>query len=378
MHVVQILPELNEGGVERGTVELNRELVRRGVRSSVISSGGSLAEIVERDGGTHVECGVCSKNPLTIPLRILRLRRCLRRLSPDVLHVRSRVPAWLAAGANRTLSLPVVSTVHGFNSVNRYSAIMTRADIVICGSSAIREHVLRNYSVSESKLCVVLRGIDTEYFDPEAVEPETVDALRTAWGLRDRFVVSTIGRITPLKGHDLFLRALARAREQDGRIAGLVVGGAREDKEGHLAELKALTESLGLTEAVRFTGSRSDMREILALSDLVVSATSKKPETFGRTAAEALAMNTPVVAARHGGPLDIVREGENGFFFEPGNETECAQTILKSVAAPFTHMRPHVRQRMSLDVMTETLLDIYRQVLENRTRPPSGGYLHSR
>lgn len=368
MHVVQLLPELNEGGVERGTIELNRELVRRGVRSSVVSNGGSLAETVEREGGTHVACDVCSKNPLTVPLRVWRLRRCLRRLSPDVLHVRSRVPAWLAAFANRTLALPVISTVHGFNSVNRYSAIMTRADVVICGSSAIREHVLRNYAVPESRLRVVLRGIDVHYFDPAAVPSESVDVLREAWGLRDRFVVSSIGRITPLKGHDLFLRAVAQARERDGRIAALVVGGAREDKEGHLQELKALTESLGLTEAVRFTGSRSDMREVLALSDLVVSATSKKPETFGRTAAEALAMNTPVVAARHGGPLDIVREGVNGFFFEPGNVQECAEAILKSVAAPFATMRSDVQQRMSLDVMTETLIDIYREV----TAPGTG------
>lgn len=363
MHLVQILPELNQGGVERGTVELNRELVRRGIQSSVISRGGSLVSAVEREGGTHRGCDVCSKNPLTVPLRVQQLRRCLRELSPDIIHVRSRVPAWLAMFANRTLGLPVVSTVHGFNSVGAYSAVMTRADVVICGSSAIRDHVLRNYDVPESRLRVVFRGVDVAAFDPALVPEEDVLSRRRDWGLENRFVVGSVGRITPLKGHDLFLRALALVRRAHPEVAGLIVGGAREDKEGHLAELKRLVESLDLQDVVRFTGSRSDMREIYALTDLVVSATSVKPETFGRSAAEALAMNTPVVAARHGGPLDIVLEGRNGFFFAPGSVEDCAEAIQRAMAAnSFTYMRAHMVKNFSLDAMTEALIAIYREL----------------
>ena len=149
MKIVQLLPELNEGGVERGTVDLNREMVKRGLSSIVISAGGKLAVQIENDGGHHISLDICSKNPLTVHWRIVRLRKLLRELKPDVIHARSRVPAWLSYLANRPLKIPFVTTVHGFNSVNAYSRIMTYGDRVICVSGRIKSYIQKNDGVAD-------------------------------------------------------------------------------------------------------------------------------------------------------------------------------------------------------------------------------------
>jgi len=127
MKIIQLLPELKEGGVERGTVDLNRELVQKNIQSVVISNGGRLVEKVEEENGTHIKLNLRSKNIFTAPWRIYQLRKILKKLNPSVLHVRSRVPAWLTYFANKSLKIPIVSTVHGFNSVNAYSAVMVKA-----------------------------------------------------------------------------------------------------------------------------------------------------------------------------------------------------------------------------------------------------------
>ena len=139
MHIVQILPELNQGGVERGVVEFSRELVKRGHQSSVISAGGSLVPQIKQDGGDHITLNVCSKNPLSFPFRAHQLRNTLYALRPAILHARSRVPAWLCRFANKKLQLPFITTVHGFNSVSKYSEIMVKGERVIYGSTSIRE-----------------------------------------------------------------------------------------------------------------------------------------------------------------------------------------------------------------------------------------------
>jgi glycosyltransferase involved in cell wall biosynthesis len=362
MHVVQLLPELNQGGVERGTVELSRELISRGHQSTVISAGGKLVSQLESDGGRHVSLDVCSKNPLTVPLRVRKLSRLFFDLRPpiSVIHARSRVPAWLTWFANKQLGLPFVTTVHGFNSVSRYSEIMVRGDRVIYGSSAIRDYILQHYEVDESKLRYVPRGIDLGYFDPAKADAGFMTGFRRKHGLEGRFVITIVGRITEWKGHDCFIRALADVQREYPDVIGVIAGGVWHDKQGYLESLKKLADENGAD--VRFAGSQSKVREIYALSDLVVSAASTKPETFGRTAAEALAMNRPVIASAHGGSLDIILDGENGFFFAPGNHEALADRIVKGLQHPFTNMRPHIEAHFSLNRMTESELAVYAEL----------------
>ena len=360
--IVQIVPELNQGGVERGVVEISREFVRRGHCSIVISAGGVQADQIKKDGGEHIELDVCSKNPLTFFVRVSRLRKVLQQLEPDILHVRSRVPAWLAWFANKKLKIPFVTTVHGFNSVSKYSEIMTKGDRVIYGSSSIKEYILKNYHVEDSKLRYVPRGIDTAYFDPKKVDLDFTSTFKNKYDLEGRYIITIVGRITEWKGHDCFIRALAEVQKKDPNVIGLIAGGVWHEKEEYLEELKQLAANLEAN--IKFVGSQSQVREIYALSNLVISAASTKPETFGRTAAEALAMNIPVIASAHGGSLDILLNGVNGFFFPPKNHAELTQKIYKSLDFEFSNMREHIDENFSLHNMTEAELIIYRELTD--------------
>ena len=362
MRVVQLVPEMQEGGVERGVVEMNRELVRRGVQSTVISRGGRLVAMIESAGGRHVALDIGSKNLLTVPWRVRQLRRTLAELRPDLVHVRSRVPAWLLRMANRTLRLPVVSTVHGFNHIGFYSRIMTQADCVICVSHAVRNYVQQHYHVPDRAVRVIYRGVDAVAFDPARVDAAVVAAFRQEHGLGGKFVAASVGRITPLKDYETFIRGVALARQEAPEIVGVIVGGTHPTRQRHAARLRALVCDLGLADVIRFAGSRREVDAIYALSDVVVSCSSQ-PESFGRSLAEALAMETPVIATAHGGALEIVRPGRDGFLFPPGNAEELARCLLAARQQEFHDLRAGVLARFSLDAMADQTLAVYRDVL---------------
>ncbi|HSR73763.1 MAG TPA: glycosyltransferase family 4 protein [Sulfurovum sp.] len=361
MKIVQLLPELNEGGVERGTVELSRELVKLGHESIVISAGGKLEEQIKKEGGKHITFDVCSKNPLTAPLRIFQLRKILKELNPDVLHARSRVPAWLVYLANKKLHIPFVTTVHGFNSVSPYSAVMTKGDHVICVSGAIKAYIQEHYHTADKKITVIPRGIDLEKFNPENLDTEFMRQFTKEYLLEDKFVVTSVGRITQLKDLETFISAIAALKKDHPSVVGLIVGGVREDKEEYFRSLKALVKELDIDENIIFTGSQSKVAEIYALSDVVVSS-SKKPESFGRSVAEALALNTPVVATNHGGVLDIILEGENGFFYPVGNAIELANKINTCSSLYFDGYK-YISENFSLKKMVQSTVTVYRELV---------------
>jgi len=360
MKILQILPELEEGGVERGTVELNRELAKRGYESVVVSEGGKLARQIEADGGTHITFPAASKNPISAPSRIRALRQLLQEVSPDVVHARSRVPAWLTWFANRPLRIPFVTTVHGFNSVNAYSKVMTYGDRVICVSNAVRDYIVKHYATPSEKLVVIPRGIDTTLFDPEHIDNDFIDTFKRTHGLEGKLIISTVGRITQLKDLETFIHAIALMKKETPDIRGLIVGGVHKDKHDYFTSLKILVKKLNLEEEIVFAGSQSRVAEIYALSDVVVSS-SKKPESFGRSVAEAIAMNTPVVATRHGGVLDIVQEGVHGYFYTPGNAGELADTIKRARRLRFDGHR-YIFENFSLEKMVEDTLKVYAKV----------------
>jgi len=368
MHIVQVLPELQEGGVERGVVELNRELVRLGHQSTVVSCGGRLVKTVERDGGRHCQLDVCSKNPLTGPLRIGRLRHLLQELQPDILHARSRVPAWLCHFANRPLHLPFVTTVHGFNSVNAYSRVMTRGDRVICVSRAIRDYVQTHYAVPDEKLVVIPRGVDLEAFDPQNLDRTFMERFADEHGFAGKQVITSVGRITQLKDYETFIRAIAILAGQGADVVGLIVGGVRDDKQDYFNSLQGLVSDLGVEERIVFAGNQQKIAEIYALSDVVVSS-SKKPESFGRAAAEALAMGVPVVATGHGGVLDIVQPAETGFLFTPGDNGQLAACLSRAVDHPWEGLRDFVNFRFTLAKMVEGTLEVYRALAADSQQP---------
>lgn len=361
MTIVQILPALNEGGVERGAVDSNREYVRRGHTSIVISAGGRLAAQIEADGGCHILFDAASKNILTLPGRVIRLRALLRSLSPDVIHARSRVPAWLAWLADRTLKIPFVTTVHGFNSVNLYSRVMTFGDRVICVSGAIRDHVIRHYGIDESKTVVIPRGIDLDFFDPAATDPRFQAQFCRQFGLEGAFVVTAVGRITQLKDYETFILAIERVAATIPTVKGLIVGGVHPDREEYFDRLRALAETRGMGDRIVFAGHQSRVPDIYALSRIVVSA-SKKPESFGRSAAEALAMDRPVIATDHGGMTEIVIDAETGYRIPVGDADALAASIVRASQREWTGLRDFVAARFTLERMVDATLAVYDEV----------------
>jgi len=367
MHVVQIVPELNEGGVERGTVELSRELVRHGYSSTVISAGGRLVPQIVSDGGRHVVLDVAGKNPLTAAVRALLLRRLLRKLKPDVLHARSRVPAWLVRLAKRPLNIPWVTTVHGYNSINRYSRVMTLGDRVICVSHGVSDYVREHYGTPKNKIRVIHRGVDLSLFDPAKVDGVSVESMRMELGLQGCFVVSLVGRITSLKDHPTFIRALGLL-SRDRSVCGLIAGSAQPDKADYLQELKQLVLDLRLSDVIRFVPGTDEIAQIYAVSDVVVSS-SIKPESFGRTAVEAMAMNKPVVGTNHGGMTEIIIDGENGFLVPPGQPEMLAGKLQSVAAKPFGELRPYVERHFSLKQMVDKTIAVYQEVLADKGTP---------
>ena len=361
MRIVQLLPELNEGGVERGVVELNREYVKLKIESYVISAGGKLENQINLDGGKHIKFDVCSKNIFTVFSRVVKLKKILKEIKPDIIHVRSRVPAWLIYFANKSLKIKVVSTVHGFNSVGFYSSIMQKADAVICVSNSIKEYIQKHYKTSESKITVIPRGIDLELFNPKNIDNDFINNFKKEFNLENRFIVSSVGRVTQLKDYETFIKAISLVKKELPNIVALIVGGVRSDKEDYLNSLKNLIKELNLEDNIIFTGSQSKIEQIYALSDVIVSS-SKKPESFGRAVAEAISMDKPVIATNHGGVKDIIIENENGFFFEVGDEKELANNILKARNLEFDGYN-YISSNFSLENMVNKTIDVYKGIL---------------
>ena len=361
MRIVQVIPELNEGGVERGVVELNREFVKKGIESFVISAGGKLENQINIDGGNHIKFDVCSKNIFTSFSRVSKLKKLLIEIKPDIIHVRSRVPAWLVHFANKSLQIKVVSTVHGFNSVGFYSSIMQKADAVICVSNSIKEYIQKHYQTAENKITVVARGIDLELFNPKNIDNSFIEDFKKEFDLKDKFIISSVGRVTQLKDYETFIKAILLVKKEIPNVKALIVGGVRSDKEDYLNSLKNLIKELNLEKNIIFTGSQSKIEQIYALSDVIVSS-SKKPESFGRAVAEAICMNKPVIATNHGGVKDIIIENVNGFFFEVGDDKELAKNILKSRTLKFDGYG-YISNTFSLENMVSKTMTIYRNLM---------------
>ncbi len=367
MRILQILPSLDDGGVERGTVDSNRLYVAAGHESWVISAGGKRVAEIERDGGHHLTLDVKSKNPLTALPRAFALRKAIRQIRPDVIHFRSRVPGWLTLMANRAkdLRIPLVSTMHGLNHPCFYSSVMVRADRVICVSTAGLAFVNTHYPwVAAEKIHVIPRGVDLDTFSPDGLDHAWMDEFMREHRLQGKFIASAIGRVSALKGIDTLVRATALLKDKLPEFVAVVVGGPQKNQERVMEDLHTLAETLSVTDRVRFVGSQRKIPEIAALSQVVCSCNTKKPESFGRTVAEALAMNTPVVAAKHGGVLDIIRDGTDGFFFEPGNAEALAEALLQVKSTTFGDLRAHIADHFTAECLAKATLKLYEDVLK--------------
>ena len=323
MTVVHLVPAMEQGGVESVVCDLNRVVVEAGWRSVVVSRGGRLVERIVVDGGRHVALDLKSKNPLSYFSRAHKLRRQLSRLAAEdpkiLVCAHSRVPAWLFVWANRALGLKWITYAHGANSVSRYSAVMTLGDRVVAPSKFLADFLIANYGKGRRKseertseeplvkrLRVISPCVDLARFDPERLDTAFVDERRREWGIvPGARVVMSVGRISPVKGFDNVIRDFAASATPESQL--VIVGGADARHAGHLAELKALAALLGVEGRVVFAGAQTKIPECLSLADEVVVGNTSKPESFGLSVVEALAMRKPVRLLREfGGAAEIV------------------------------------------------------------------------
>lgn len=368
--IVQLLPALEVGGVERGAVDVAREIVRRGHRAVVVSAGGRLLGELEQAGAEHYCWPIGRKSPLSFAYWHA-LRRLLRELRADIVHARSRLPAWLGLAACRSLPAPCrphfVTTVHGPYSVNAYSAVMVKGERVIAISEYIRDYVLRNYpQVSAGALALIHRGVDPQAF-PYGYRPS--QRWLTQWHaqhpqLRGRFLLTLPARITRWKGQAEFLDVAADLLRAGLPVHALIAGGAAPRRRRFLAELHRRVRELGLGDRVSFLGDRSDLRDILAVSDLVVSL-ANVPEAFGRTTLEALSLGRPAVGFAHGGTREILSAIYPQGLCPPGDLQAVAARIAALMRAPVPVPRQHA---FTLEAMLEKTMQLYARVAGS---PPS-------
>ena len=329
MRILQITAALEQGGVERGTVEMAAFIVSQGGQSYVASQGGRLVKDLEKGGTRHFFLPLASRNPLTVLYSAWQLRKIIRREKIDLLHARSRAPAWATFFASKLTGVKMVTTFHGThriqNSVKKwYNSVMVRGVRVIAISQFMKKHILQNYTSNEGVIDVAPRGFNPAVFDPDLITAEQRQTLKQQLGLATGIaVISLPGRLTRWKGQILFLEALAQIKDLEWQA--LLIGGGGT-KMAYVKELKMTVEKLGIADRVLFVGDQEDIVPYYAISDLIVSA-STEPEAFGRVAVEAQAMAKPIIASAHGGSLETVKDGETGWLFNPGNGADLADKL---------------------------------------------------
>lgn len=359
MKVLQLLPELNQGGVERGTVDMVEGLVNQGHEAYVVSAGGILVEQIEALGGQHFKLPVHRKSLSTL-LVIPRLKQLINTLAPDIIHVRSRVPAWV----NRLASFgykekPIfISTYHGLYSVSAYSRVMTQADQIIAVSNTVKAHMIRHYGVTESKITVIPRGCDTRIFTPKEPSNAWLQDWYTQFPqTQGKKLLTMVSRLSSKKGFEYLLGLLAKL---DNDCHGLIVGSTTHCKPRYLAKLKQRINEMNLQDRVTLCGMRQDVAQIYAMSDIVFGLRTE-PESFGRTMIEAIQMQTPVIGWDIGGVGEILAE----LFPEGLVPLKDERTLLAKTKAILGDKSIQPKQNMyTKDGMIQKTLAVYEKVLK--------------
>lgn len=380
MIVLQVIPELEAGGAERTTLEVAEAVIAAGGRALIASEGGRLESELESLGGELIRLPVASKNPLTLWSNMQAMVRLIRREGVQIVHARSRAPAWSAKWACDRTAARYVTTYHGtYNAKSglkrRYNSIMARGERVIANSNFIADHVRREHAVGGDRLVVIPRGVDLTRFDPDAVSPERVEALAGQWGVAHLAGKAPLlllpGRLTGWKGQREAIRALAGLGDIGASPPHLLLAGDAQGRDAYVAELDVLAVTQGVADRVHRVGHCSDMPAALALCDLVLTP-SVEPEAFGRTAAEAGAMGRLVVAADHGGAREVVRDGETGWRVDPGNPAALATAIgaaltldRKAHDSMAADARDHVAKHFSTVSLQASTLRVYHEVLNS-------------
>ena len=358
--VLQVLPHLNSGGLVSGAVEISGALQKAGMISYVASAGGRREREITRAGAKVIILSLESKNPIIIFLNIYKLSKIIKKHKINIIHARSRAPAWSAYFAAKKMGIPFVTTFHGTYAIKnnlkkKYNSIMVSGDRIIAISKFIKNHILSNYKIGKEKIVTIHRGINLDNFDYLKVSNERLRTFSKKFNIpEDSYVVLLPGRITRWKGHTLLIEAIAKLERSD--ITCLLVGDSQGRKK-YITELENLINKVNLKNSFRIIENQTDMATIYKLADVVVSA-SLDPEAFGRVVAEAQAMGRPTVAVNHGGGPEIIIEGITGWLFKPGDSTDLARKINKALS-----LNIEDRDKMALKAIERTKLNFNNEMM---------------
>lgn len=372
--VLQVVPALVTGGAERGCIDVALALKAAGAVPLVASAGGPMAHELDRAGITHITLPLASKNPLTMWRNAGTLADIIRRHKVDIVHARSRAPAWsayLAAGRTGARYMTTFHSTYNFGSglKRRYNAVMVRGERIIAISGFIRDHILSNYGdiADPSRIRVIHRGIDTDVFAPDRVSPARLAQLATQWRVPDdRPVILLPGRLTRWKGQIVMIDALEKLGRKD--ILCLLVG-SDQGRTGYRAELESRIRRAGLEGVVHMTDHCNDMAAAYRLSTVVVSA-SREPEAFGRVIVEAQAMGRPVIVTSIGAYQETVIPGETAWVVPPDDPLSLAQALAQALEMPVEqrdaigdHARAFVAGRYTKTRMCADTLAVYDELV---------------
>lgn len=364
---------MQSGGVERGTIEITEAIKSAGMIPLVASAGGALIPHITHAGGEHITLPLDRKNPLIMRTNALRLYKLIKDHGVDLVHARSRAPAWSAYYAAKWAKIPFVTTFHGVYGSNsfmkrRYNAIMTKGDRIIAVSKFVKEHIAERYRVDITKIRLIPRGVDFTLFDEKRAIPERIVQLTKSWHLPEDEtpIIFCPGRLSRIKGQHVFIEALAKMKDQPF-IA--VIAGTDEGHEEYRASLEKQIIDSGLEGKVRISGPTNFMAEAYLLSNLVV-VPSTKPESFGRTAVEAQAMGRCVVGVDLGGLKETILPNETGYLVPPNDAETMAEAIKyalardeKTTAAMSKFAIQHALNHYSALQMKNKTIAVYKELL---------------
>jgi len=357
MRILQILPELNVGGVETGTVDFAKYLIDNNHHAVVVSNGGVLVEKLENVGAKHYFLPVHKKSLWTILKSVRALQKIIIQEKIDIVHARSRVPGWIGYFATRKTQAKFITTCHGHYSNHFFSSVMGWSKIVIVPSEVIGRHMIDNFKVPSENIRSIPRSVDLKRFNVKREESKGPSCR-----------VSIVGRITPLKGHRYFLKAMAKVVRSMPFVKIWIIGDAPAKKEGYKKELEILVRRLGLTDNVEFLGTRQDVPQLLAQSDVLVMS-SVEPESFGRVILEAQAVGVPVVATKIGGAIEIIDDEKTGLLVHPKAIDEMSYAVMrllndKKLSREFqVAARKKIEEKYTVEHMSDQTIDCYNELL---------------
>ncbi len=373
---MQVLPGLVSGGAERGAVDVAIALVKSGGKAIIVSGGGPMAHELKRGGVLHIEMNVASKNPLTMRHNGAKLAHLIEAHGVDIIHARSRAPAWSVYRAARLTGIPFVTTFHAAykfksNLKKRYNSIMARGDRVIAISEFIAGHIRENYPEASSRIVVIPRGVDTDKFNRAKVGEERMIKLLRAWRVPDHLPVLLMpSRLSRIKGHGVLIEALALHRQRGAaQDVYCVIVGATDSDRAYRHELEAMIASSGLEGFVRIVDHCDDMPAAYGLAT-IVAAPSQVPEGFGRVPVEAQAMGRPVIASALGGFLETIVPGRTGMLVKADDPAAWADAIESILSRPpeeraeaDAQAEAGVRERFTKQAMCEATLRLYAEIV---------------